>query len=293
VLWYNRRKTSTRQVAVAGTNGKEYKRRTKVTMRPRKEWVGVPVPDVGIPKWVVEAAREVLLENTAAKNSSGRFWELSGGVARCALCGWRMVMQTRRRGKNTYYYYRCAHRQAEGKNGCPNGRHWSALQLEGAVFDAVSAFLLDPDRMRSQLADLVERERVANMEDPQATETAWLERLAELDAKRGRFQDMAAEGLITMDELRAKLGALDEHRVAAQRELAAAKAHRERLAQLECDVSTLIETYSGMVPTGLANLTPEERNQIYRILRLRADVGADGEIELSGVIDVCTTGVTS
>lgn len=253
----------------------------------------MPVPDAGIPKRVVEAARTALLENTAAKNSSGRFWELSGGIARCAVCGWRMVMQTRRRGKNTYYYYRCALRQAEGKNGCPNGRHWSALQLEEAVFDAVAAFLLDPDRMRNQLAELVEYERSVTRDNPQATETTWLERLAELDAKRGRFQDMAAEGLITIDELRAKLSALDEDRVVAQRELAVAKAHRERLAQLESDAASLIETYSSMVPASLANLTPEDRNQIYRMLRLRADIRTDGEIELRGVIDVCTTNFTS
>jgi hypothetical protein len=90
VLWYNRRKTSTRQVAVTGTDGKEYRRRTKVTLRPREEWIGVPVPDAGIPKRVVEAARTALLENTAAKNSSGRFWELSGGkrAARCAVGAW-------------------------------------------------------------------------------------------------------------------------------------------------------------------------------------------------------------
>jgi hypothetical protein len=53
-------------------------------------------------------------------------------------------------------------------------------------------------------------ERDGLREDPDQEAKAWAENLADVDRKRARFQDMAAEGLIHFDELRAKLVALEE-----------------------------------------------------------------------------------
>jgi len=57
----------------------------------------------------------------------------------------------------------------------------------------------------------------------------WLHKLAEADQRRASFQDMAAEGLITFDELRTKLAALEETRQLARRELDVLEDRRERL----------------------------------------------------------------
>ena len=48
-----------------------------------------------------------------------------------------------------------------------------------------------------------------------------------MNGKRARFQEMAAEGLIDFDELRARLAALDETRETARPELAAPGGRRE------------------------------------------------------------------
>ena len=40
-----------------------------------------------------------------------------------------------------------------------------------------------------------------------------------MDRKRARYQDMAAEDLISLDELREKLADLEDNRAAAEREL--------------------------------------------------------------------------
>ncbi|HZG64780.1 MAG TPA: hypothetical protein VEY13_14950 [Rubrobacteraceae bacterium] len=45
--------------------------------------------------------------------------------------------------------------------------------------------------------------------DPEREARAWLEKLAEADRKRNAYQDQQAEGLLTLDELRAKLLALE------------------------------------------------------------------------------------
>jgi IMP cyclohydrolase len=53
------------------------------------------------------------------------------------------------------------------------------------------------------------------------------------------------------------------------------------------------EIYAGIVPHALDNLTPEERYQIYRMLRLNVVVGPDGRVEVTGAIradpEVCNS----
>jgi hypothetical protein len=65
-----------------------------------------------------------------------------------------------------------------------------------------------------------EREGIGG-DEPDREARTWREKLAEADLKRSGFQDMAAEGLITFDELRAKLFDLEEVREFARHELEA------------------------------------------------------------------------
>ena len=86
--------------------------------------------------------------------------------------------------------------------------------METQVWKVVSGIFGDPDRLRADLEKMIELECEGLRGDPDREAKAWLEKLAEIDRKRSGFQDMAAEGLITFDELRAKLAALDETRAA-------------------------------------------------------------------------------
>lgn len=48
------------------------------------------------------------------------------------------------------------------------------------------------------------------------------------------------------------------------------------------DKDTLVESYASMAPEALDHLRPEERHQVYRMLRLRVLVYIDGLLEVSG-----------
>jgi len=123
--------------------------------------------------------------------------------------------------------------------------------------------------------------------DPALEQKMWLEQLAEAERKRSGFQDMAAEGLITFDELRAKLAALEETRTTAERELASLRSRREVIEELERDRDTLLEHYAKMVPEApeaLEELTAEERHQVYQMLRLEVYIHPDGYLEICGVL---------
>ncbi len=95
---------------------------------------------------------------------------------------------------------------------------------------------------------------------------------------------MAAEGLITFDELRAKLAAVEDTRQTARRELAALESRIERLRDLERDRDAHLENYAEMIPEALDVLQPEERHRIYKMLRLRAVAFPGGSLEVSGAL---------
>ena len=133
--------------------------------------------------------------------------------------------------------------------------------------------------------------------NPEEEAKTWAKRLAEVERKRSGFQDMAAEGLITLEELRVKLNALEETRKVVRTELDALASKSERVAAIERDAEAVIRDYSGLMPEALGAMAPEERHRVYKMLRLKVFVYPDGAGELRGVfsqgVSVGPLGITS
>ena len=262
----------------------------------------VPVPDAGVRLETAEAARGAVRGYKTGSRVRDRFYELSGAVARCGVCGRAMVARPvtyklKRGGKSTIHYYRCS--KAYGYSGrCDHTTVYRAGELEGRVWDLVLSLLRDPERLRTALDRLIEEERKSHRGDPEREARTWLGKIAEIERTRGRFQDMAAEGLISFDELRQKLARLEDGRSIARRELDALSERRARLAELEGDRDELLGIYSEKASAGLDLFGPEERHRTYKKLRLvvlvrpnpgggRGPAGGDapkGDLEITGVL---------
>jgi flagellar motility protein MotE (MotC chaperone) len=287
VWWFNRTRVTRTQVAENdAANGRRYRKRAKHTTKPQEEWIAVPTPDPGIPREWVDAAREAIATNTQTSKNGGRFWELSGGMLRCASCGWAMgTNAVKNKGSDKRnHYYRCAKHQQNPVEGCLNRKSHRADKLEPQVWELISSILTDPEQLCADLERMIELEREGMRGDPEREAKAWLEKLSELDRKRSAYQDQQAEGLITLDELRAKLSNLEETRTTAQEELEALRGRRERIEELERDRDVLVERYAGMVPEALDALSPKERHHVYKLLKLRVRVDVDGTLEVDGVL---------
>jgi site-specific DNA recombinase len=293
-LWtYNRVHTRTRQVSEpTNDGGRRYRRQVRTRERPAEDRLHVPVPYSGVPRELVDAAREAIKDNRRPSNSGLRFWQLSGGIMRCGVCGMGMETHSVRARSDDYYYhyYHCRNHHKRGDAACAHKRSHRAADVEGAVWGLVAGLLRDPERLRVGLDAVIEAERTGGRGDPEREARSWLDRLAELDRKRARFQDMAAEGLIRFEELGAKLRETDEARRSAQRELAEVEGRRGRIEQLELDRDAIMEHYAGLVPEALDDLTGGERHQIYRMIRLRVTIRPDGDLDVEGVLrePVCT-----
>jgi site-specific DNA recombinase len=284
VWWFNRHRVVAEHVSEGGPEGKRYRRRNKSKAKGREEWIAVPVPDAGVPRDVAEAARKAIEYNRAPSNAGLRFWQLSGRIVRCAVCGGVMESHTggRKNGKS-YFYYQCRQRYNNGPRDCTNNKSVRAEELENLVWQFVSSLLKHPKCIQEGLEAMIEKEREGMRDDPERESRSWLERICEADRRRSSFQDMAAEGLISFNELRAKLAALEEICKTARRELETICRRREKVEELERDKNDLLEAYIGTVPEALDDLTPEERHHVYKMLRLRVVMGPGTSPEVSGV----------
>jgi site-specific DNA recombinase len=283
IWWFNRRRSTTTQISVPDRNGgRRYKQRVRYVIRPREEWIAVPVPDSSVPRGIVDAARRAIKHNRAPSNAGRRFWELSGGFVRCGLCGHVMDSHTTANpGRPVYFYYACRTRYKKGVEACSNGRYLAAARVEALVWEGVTSLLKDPEQLRADLDIMIEQERRGALRgDLDREARMWAENLVEVERKRVRYQEMAASELITFDELRARLLDLDEARQSAERELAIIGTHEERLSELEADRDNLLASLMDIAPRALDSLTPEERRRFYKLLGLRVSAYPDRSLEV-------------
>jgi hypothetical protein len=152
------------------------------------------------------------------------------------------------------------------------------------VWDLVSELLTEPERLRVGLDAMVEQERSGVRGDPDDEARVWLERLAEADHMRAGYQELAAKGLMTIEELSARLEELEATRRTAADELESIRRRAERLEGLEHDRDALMEFYAGAVPEDLERLEPEERRRIYGMLRIEVSARPDGTLEVHGIL---------
>jgi site-specific DNA recombinase len=284
ISWWGRRKTSPRRSAPG-----DYRKRRRAVSAPKDQWIAVPVPDSGVPAELVDAARAIVGSNTRNSSAGSRFWELSGGVFYCGGCGWRMVPDRRRRKAEAGYhhYYRCETKHKYGSSACPLPKSYRAEETEEMVWEDAYGHITNPEQLREDLELLIEQKRTAMRGDPDREAGVWLSKLSELDRKRSGYLDLAADGVMTREELRAKLAAVEEARETARKELASLQELQQSLAQLEHDKEALLAHYEAITPTALRDLNSEERSRFYKLLGIKVTARPEGGLEVSYGEGVC------
>src|SRR3712207_4929249 len=128
---------------------------------------------------------------------------------------------------------------------------------------------------------MIELEKTGSYGDPQQEEKGWLEKLAEVNQMRRSYQEQAAKGYMTFDELGTVLSDLEETRKSVERDLHAVRSRLNRVEQLKQDKDVLREDYFGIAPDALDSLTPEERHEFYKLVRLRVVIYPNCDLEIS------------
>jgi chromosome segregation ATPase len=149
------------------------------------------------------------------------------------------------------------------------------------VWNYVSEVMKNPEELRADLDRMIELQRRGTRGDPGKDAKLWAEKLVEVDRKRAKYQEAFAADAVTLPELKAYLAQLDETRKTAERELEVLRGHVEYVRSLEADRDALLDSLEAQAPEALDSLTPEQRHQWYKLLKLRVDVFADGRVEVS------------
>jgi site-specific DNA recombinase len=283
IWWYNRRNVTTSyDTETDRDNGKRYVTRTSVRTRDEKDWIAVPVPAY-LPRKLVDQARLMITSRTGLERKhQARQWELKG-VLRCS-CGQNMITNTSYHKGEAYHYYRCKRASAYGPDACPQ-RMIRIEQVEPLLRDFVFGALSDPDTIRRGLDALIKRETEEVREDSTLLAETLSEKLSQNAQTRRAYQDQQAAGLMTLDELAARLEELEHARKVLEAELGALERTEQKAEELREDRDTVLASLAASIPEALEGLTGEEINAVYRKLRLRV-VPSEEAYDATGVL--CT-----
>ena len=158
-----------------------------------------------------------------------------------------------------------------------------AEEADKRVWEFVSEILTNPHRLTRGLEKMLENERQPSAGEDEAS---WLKRIAEIDLKQERLLDLHLDGDITTEQFRAKRAELEEARGAAESQLEAARSHLARLDDIERSKDTLVSHYASLVPQALTELSPEEKNQIYKMMRFHVLAQRDGTLIADWVCNI-------
>jgi hypothetical protein len=188
----------------------------------------VPIPNAGVEREIVLAAHD----HQQPRTLQCRAWELSRGILYCA-CGRRMATHTANRGDEHDYYYVCGLRRSN-RAMCEHLRYHPAAETEERVREPVRRLLSRPKEVRRRAGTAREVK-------------GWERRLSTVERRRSVLIDMAADGTITRDDLRAKLAELDVERERASEELEQLRDDRHWLDNLG-DLPELAEAFARDLP---------------------------------------------
>jgi site-specific DNA recombinase len=287
ISWYGRqRHTYTQEVRVKDGKKTYHKIKKSVAAR-REDWIAIPVPDSGIPREWVLAAREAIKDNEKVSNCGRRFWELTGGVLRCAGCGY--AMGTNFITDRGIGYYRCGRRYRLGLDACSQSKTLRAVETEALVWGFVSDVLKEPTRLERGLDEMLKQEKALVARGPGEDGKMWFKKLTELETQEERLLDLYLENKLDMDRYEKRLAQIEQARKTAEDELARIESRAARVDRLERDREALLNHYSRIVPEHLDGLEPRERNRVYKMLNLTVLAHDNGSLELKWALgaDLC------
>jgi hypothetical protein len=130
---------------------------------------------------------------------------------------------------------------------------------------------------------LIEQEAAWRADGPDRESEILLGKVSECVRLRAAYQDQQASGLMTMEELAAKVEELEHAKELAQTELANLSERRRRVEELIRDKEAVLELRSEAVLRGLDNRSPDEKSEVYKLLKLEVTPTPEG-MEVSGAL---------
>lgn len=271
IVWYPRRKVTT----LEPDPRRGYKRPQQTAYYEQSEQVPIPVVASGIPQETVDRARQMIKDNRPSRSLHHREYELSG-IIRCSECG--CVMATNRKVANgrEYFYYRCANYQRNGLQACEMNAGFPAEVTEHKVLSAVLDAVKDKDELIRKANEDFEAKKARLMRAGGTDARGWLTRLSQIENQRANYQRAFGEGVLSLDDLKARTSELDNERERIETVLEEYESREERLQGLESTRDRTVELIERGAWAELGITSAEARRERYRRIGLSAQAWIDG-----------------
>jgi site-specific DNA recombinase len=231
---YKSRATEPRRSRLSNPYSK--RRNHSSTLRPREEWIPIPVPAI-IDRQTLEAARVQLDHN--AKVSARNNWKneyLLRTLVQCGICG-SHICGVSRRGK---VFYKCSpwsHRETALRH---DDQPIAVARdvLDRRVWDSLVELVSDPSNIRDQLAKRLHAYS-ARTDQTQQEVHAHQEALQRLATEEERLVDAYRAQVISLGQLKTQLKKVNDKRTRLNDEKDRLQAHQESLGHPEITLRDL------------------------------------------------------
>lgn len=248
--------------------------------RPQQQWIYVDVPAI-VSVELFEAARKQLERNKrlSARNARGQRYLLQG-LTVCGVCGYAFYGKlvspaTAKHKPRRHSYYRCVgadgYRFAGGRI-CHNPQV-RVDQLDGHVWDSVSALLQDPARLLEEWSNRTSDGGIDDGTRDQREQAGRL--LAAQQASLQRLVDAYEAGALTLAELTTRTERVRARIASTSNDIAQLDARIANAFELHSVVSRL-DTFGSRVRDGLGALSWLDRRQLIRTLVARVEIQPEG-----------------
>lgn len=262
--WYYGKST---MVAVPGTNKK------RKVAQPRDQWILVEVPSI-IDDQLFQAAQRRRQSNKRRGKARTNFYVL-GGMLRCAECGASMTGVTRKdRGGKQYYVCvrRFGHDRHPATTRCTGPYHFAA-EVNEAVWSWIQAILLNPPRLRAELAKYQE-----SIEAETTPLTGLLEsnqaKLRQLQAEKDRLIKAYLAEALSLDEMADQKTQLDQSIAEVSQAVEALTAELEQQQGSRIDATSIEELVAARTKDlRSADASPQAQREIYQRLDMTVTLG--------------------
>jgi site-specific DNA recombinase len=232
--------------------------------RPRQEWIEIPVPAL-VSEEQFELAQEQLERNKRHSPRRTREPTLLQNMLVCKRCGYAYYRTSTRTSKRMLYYYRCLgsddHRYENGR--VCESRPVRQDALDEVVWNSVMELLQDPALIRAEIDRRIEAARESK--PTKRREGALQKEQLRFEKQMARLLDAYQEELLSLDELRGRMGELSKRARTVELELTAlATSTQDEHRYLK--IADSIEGFLGRLRTTADTLDVEARQKVLRLL---------------------------
>ena len=184
----------------AKTNPYRRKKNSRRVLRPREEWIGIPVPPI-LDEQIWKKAQERIKQNAfQSRRNNNKHEYLLRGLVVCGLCGSMASGYV----SNKSTYYSCGAKRNKNITTKP---HDEVIQVHHKPFDekvwlGLVELLSDPANMKAQLEKRMQ-DRKAKL-PPNLSTSEFDRELDQLAKQEKRILDAYREEVITLEDLKAQ-----------------------------------------------------------------------------------------